>query len=193
MPPPKPPLPSNNDWKKALHPKDGTYTIVTQFGAKPHQFDVAVGGSEKDLPDELAQLKPALDREAGEVIADCLKVQSDGLRASATPAGFSLCTTELLRIQQGSRGVEPHLMGSPLLLVPIDKGLALKGLDRSIRKLMASTAKIQPSPSTAHLVVEGPGFSETFDVSLADREAEERGIKAAVEGLGAKIDELNKQ
>jgi len=194
VPAPKPPYPVNTDWKASPHPKLGTYLVVSRFGPKPRTFCIAIEAKPHQDPAEaVAALKSVLLQDAALVVNDGVKAQNEGLQSLGTPCGFSLCTSELLKIQQGSRGVEPHLIGGPLLLVPIDKALALKGLDHSIRKLLASTAKIQPPPTTAHLVVDGPQFNQTYTISLSGPSEIESGIKAALEAIGSRIDVLNKQ
>ena len=186
-PPPKPPLPSNPDWKEAPHPKSGVYTIVCQCSAQRRSFDIAVDGT------DLTHVKPVLYHDAELVIGDGLKTQNAALKASSTPNGFTLCTAEILKVQQGSRGVEPHLMGNPMLLTPVDKGLALRGLDHSIQKLLKTTKGLTPSPATAHLIVQGPDLSETYAISLTDARSEATGTKAALEAMGSTIDQLNKK
>ncbi len=186
-PAPKPPLPSTPEWKTAPHPAAGTYRIVSRFGSSPHAFDVALAAKA-----DPATIRTSLQKDAETIVSDGIKVQNQALEAVSTPSGFSLCTDELLKIQQGSRGVEPHLMGGPLLLTPLNKDQALKGLDRSIRKLLDSTAKLKPAPSVAHLLVDGPGFSETYPIPVDNPKTQEDAIKTALSSLGSRIDQLNK-
>ena len=192
--PPKPPLPVNEDWKRAPHPKSGTYTIVCKLGPWAQSFDIPMStGAPGDLDKTISLLRPELLQNANTVVGEALKMQNEALKRMDTPSGFSLCTEELLKIQQGNRGVEPHLLGAQLYLAPIDKALALKGANRSIRKLLVSTANLKPPSDSAHLVVVGPDFSHTYEIPLDGGLGEATAINLALEGIGGKIDELNKK
>jgi hypothetical protein len=186
-PPPRPPLPNNSDWIHAPHPKLGTYRIVSQFGKKARAFDIPF-----DSKHDIAEVRPILAQDAQIVVGDGLRAQNEALQAAKTPCGFTLCTSEILKLQQGNRGVEPHLIGGPLLLTPVDRQLALKGLEQSILKLVGSTSKIQPPPSTAHLVVDGPEFNQTYEIPIGGP-SQDQAIKTTLESLGAEIDNLNKK
>ena len=139
-PPPKAPYPANLDWKHSPHPKFGSYVIVSRCGAVGHTFDVELASTaisgQAPTP---STLRPVLSRDASLVVSDGAKAQESALRALKTPGGFSLCTKELLDVQQGNRGVEPHLTGGPLLLTPIDRSQAIKALGRTVNKLLGDS------------------------------------------------------
>jgi len=180
VPAPKPPYPTSPDWKQIPHPKQGTYTIVSRIGPKPQSFDI--DGEPK--PGELAS-------DANSVVTAGLKSQQEALMALKVPGGFSVCTAELLSIQQGNRGVEPHLLGDPLLLIPIDKDLAVKAMQHAIEKILATTSKLKPAPSIAHLVITGPGSKDTFPISMSVGPERQAAIQSVLTNLGARFDTLN--
>lgn len=176
------------EWKAAPHPKAGTYTIRTRFGSATHSFTVPYDGSGQSAT-ETRQLTS----DAAIVVQDGVKAQNAALNALATPSGFILCTLELLKAQNPNRPVDPHLTGGPLLLTPVDTALATKGLERSIRKLLDSTSKINPAPSAAHLTVQGLGLEKTYEIPLSVRGAEESAVKAVLQELRQKIDDANRE
>lgn len=180
IPAPKPPLPTSPDWKQIPHPKQGTYTIISRLGPAPLSFDI--DGIPK--PGELAA-------DADSVVSAGLKAQTDGLKALKVPGGFSVCTSELLSLQQGSRGVEPHLLGDPLLLIPIDKDLAVKAMQHAIEKMLDTTSKINPAPPTAHLVITGPGSKDTFPIPLSTGPDRQAAIQGVLTILASRFETLN--
>ncbi len=180
VPAPKPPYPTSPDWKLIPHPKQGTYTIISRLGPVPQLFDI------DGVP------KPGeLDADANAVVTAGLKAQQEDLKALKVPGGFSVCTEELLSIQQGSRGVEPHLLGDPLLLIPVNKDLAVKAVHHAIDKILATTSKLKPAPSIAHLIITGPGSKDTFPIPMSVGPERQAAIQSVLTNLGARFDTLN--
>jgi len=193
-PAPTPPLPTNPDWKQAPHPDPGTYEIVVKVGPSTRNFLVSCPTiSGEPAAAALERVRPQLIADAKQVIAEHADLETTEMRSLKPPPGFTLATQEMLDVRQGSRGVEPHLIGDPLCLVPIDKQLAMAALDHSIKKLLTATSQIKPNPAVANLLIKGPGFDGSYTVSLTPGSAQDDAVAKVEKEVGNRLDELNRK
>lgn len=193
-PAPQPPYPGTPDWKLAPHPKPGTYLIVVKSGAKTRTFEIRCPvRSGESTAAALDTVRSLLATDATQVVTDHALLEKKELLSLKPPPGFTLATQEMLDVQQGSRGVEPHLIGDPLCLVPVDKRLAMAGLDHSIKKLLDATSHLNPAPQVAHLLINGPGFKGAYEISLSPGQGRDQAIASAELAVGSRLDELNRK
>lgn len=193
-PAPHAPFPSTPEWKQAPHPASGSYQIVVGNGAKTLSFLIRCPVQTGESSDQAVErVAPQLLADAKQVVAEHAKLEEAEMKSFKPPPGFTLATQEMLDLQQGNRGVEPHQIGDPLCLTPLDRALAMAALDHSIKKILTLTARINPKPETAHLLIKGPGLDGVYAIPLAAGKEHDHAVASAESQVGNRLDELNRK
>jgi hypothetical protein len=189
-----PPLgsPGGPDWKNALHPLSGTFAIRTSFDGRATTFTVSLPSKSSLSADQVsAEIGKVLLADAQSEIKLVEMKEASSIAAGKLPAGFSVCSDELIRAR-GGHDPDPHLFGLPLLITPLDRPAALNSLRAAIQTILDKTAKLKSKPATAMMLINSPAESVSKVIDISSQSAEQQGVDALMKALGSQVDAINK-